>query len=554
VASKVADAEGAGRRRAGPPGRAGPPAPGWVRLVVVAVAVAFVAPLAYLVARNAGAAGRAELAAAVTDPGTLGPLGRSLWLALTVSAATAVLGTALAWLVERTDLPGRRALRVLLPLPLVVPSFIAAFALIAAFAPGGLLAGPLGALGVRPPRIRGFWGAFSVLTLFTYPYVYLPVAARLRQLPASLEESARLLGRGPAVTFLRVVLPQAAAAVAAGALLVGLYTLSDFGAVQLLRYDTQTRAIYSARVLDPAGSLALALLLGVLAVAVAAAERRVAPGRGRPASAAGHGRSLTVPLRAWRWPALAGVGTVLALSLLAPLGVLGWWALRGLLAGSGRAGAVVADPAELIGPALGTAWVSVAAAVVAVVAVLPVAWLTVRRRSRLGEAAGALVVGGFALPGLVLALALAFWARQAPEPVFRAVYQTPGLLVFAYVVHFGAQALRAAQVAVGSVPRQVEDAARVLGARGPRRLLTVELPLAMPGLAAGGGLVLLSSAKELPATLLLAPPGFQTLATKVWTASEDAFLADASLGALALVAVSALLTWLLVVRRGRGLA
>jgi iron(III) transport system permease protein len=530
----------------------------WLRLAVVAVAAAFVAPLGYLLARNAGAPG--ALVAALTDPGTLGPLWRSVWLALTVSASTAVLGTWLAWLVQRTDLPGRGVLRVLLPLPLVVPSFIAAFALIAAFAPGGLLAGPLAAVGVQPPQVRGFWGAFAVLTLFTYPYVYLPVAARLGQLPASLEESARLLGRGPAATFALVVLPQAASAVAAGALLVGLYTLSDFGAVQLLRYDTLTRAIYSARVLDPAGSLALALLLGVLAVVVAAAERLVGPGwkgRGRSrdwARTATPGRALTVPLRAWKGPALLAVGLVLWLSLLAPLGVLGWWALRGLLSGSSRAGAIVADPGGLLGPAAGTAWVSVAAALVAVVAVLPVAWLTVRWRTWLGEATGALVVGGFALPGLVLALALAFWARRSPELVYQAVYQTPGLLVFAYVIHFGAQALRSAQVAVGSVPRQVEDAARVLGASGPRRLLTVELPLALPGLAAGAGLVMLSSAKELPATLLLAPPGFQTLATKVWTASEDAFLADASLGALALVAVSAVLTWLLVVRRGEGLA
>ena len=115
-------------------------------------------------------------------------------------------------------------MRLLLPLPLVLPSFIGAFALIAAFAPGGLverLLEPVGVSGL--PEVRGFAGAFTVLTLLTYPYVYLPVAARLRQLPPAIEESARLLGRGPAATFATVVLPQARAAIAAGALLVFLY-------------------------------------------------------------------------------------------------------------------------------------------------------------------------------------------------------------------------------------------------------------------------------------------------------------------------------------------
>ncbi len=180
---------------------------------------------------------------------------------------------------------------------------------------------------------------------------------------------------------------------------------------------------------------------------------------------------------------------------------------------------------------------------------LPVAYLTVRHRSRLAGGANAVIVGGFALPGLVVALALAFWTLQAPWPL-AALYQTQALLVFAYVVHFGSQALRASQVAVAAVPSRLDDAARMLGAGRLRRLRTVELPLAAPGLLAGAGLVLLSTMKELPATLLLAPPGFETLATRIWNATEDAFLADAGLAALFLLLLSGVLTWLLVVRHG----
>jgi iron(III) transport system permease protein len=378
--------------------------------------------------------------------------------------------------------------------------------------------------------------------------VYLPVAARLGQLPAALEESARLLGRGPAGVFRTVVAPQTASATWAGTLLVFLYTISDFGAVQLLRYETLTSSIYASRVFDRAGALAQSLLLGLLAVGVVAAERSATRGR-RAAGLASGGRVLLVPLGRWRAPAVALVAGVVGFALVAPVAVLAFWAVRGAVAGSTRAGALVANAGDLALPALNTAAMAVVAAVVAVVAVLPVAYLTVHHAGRLAGAANAVIVGGFALPGLVVALALAFWTLQAPWPL-AALYQTQALLVFAYVVHFGSQALRAAQVAVAAVPDRLDDAARILGAGPFRRLRTIDLPLASPGLLAGGGLVLLSVMKELPATLLLAPPGFETLATRIWNATEDAFLADASLAALLLLALSGILTWFLVVRRG----
>ncbi|MEX2100428.1 MAG: iron ABC transporter permease [Acidimicrobiia bacterium] len=517
--------------------------------VALVVAAGFAAPLAYLLLRTLGDPG--DVLSVWLTRDTLDPLLRSLLLATTVSVATALLGTALAWVTARTDLPAGRAWRALLPLPLVIPSFIGAFSLIAAFAPGGLVAQVLGPLGLRqPPQLRGFWGSFLVLTLLTYPYVYLPVVARLRQLPPALEESARLLGHGPVATFRATVLPQARSAILAGTLLVFLYSVSEFGVVQLMRYDTLTRTIYASRIYAPGLAIALSLLLGLIAVGVAAAER--AGGRSlRPAETAHGSRPLVVALGRWKAPVVVFVAGTLLFSLIAPMTVLAYWALRGLLRGSTRAGALVADLSDLTAPALNTAFVGVVAAVAAVVVVLPVAYLTVRHRSRAAPLANALVVGGFALPGLVTALALVHWTLRAP--VVSALYQTQGLLVFAYVIHFGAQALRAGQVSVAAMPPRVEDAARVLGAGRVRRLLQVELPLMAPGLLAGAGLVLLSTMKELPATLLLAPPGFQTLATKVWTATEDAFLADASLAALLLVVLSGILTWLLVIRHSKAL-
>lgn len=513
------------------------------------MAAPFAAPLIYLVVRNVE---RGGLLSTLGDGALLGPLARSLVLASAVAAATAAVGTAAAWLVSRTDLPGRRAFRVLLPLPLVLPSFIGAFALLAAFARGGLVERMLSPLGIGSlPSVDGFVGAFLVLTLLCYPYVYLPVAARLRQLPRAAEESARLLGSGPARTFRTIVLPQAWPAVAAGSLLVFLYVIADFGAVQLMRYDTLTRAIYANRLLDPQVAAALSLALGLLAIAVVAGERALA--RRRRSDERRGGAPLLVPLGRWRAAGAAFVGGLLALALFAPLAVLVYWAARGAAEGTTRPGSPVSDPGVLLGPVMNTTIASAAAALVAVAVVLPVAFLAVRHRGRLGPGAAAVVTGGFALPGLVIALALAFWTLNAPGPI-GALYQTLPLLVGAYVLHFGALALGPAQVAVASVPRRLDDAARTLGRGRPARLLTVDLPLMAPGLAAGAGLVLLSAMKELPATLLLAPAGFPTLATRIWSAAEDAFWGDASIAALVLVALSGVLTWLLVVRRERALS
>ena len=205
------------------------------------------------------------------------------------------------------------------------------------------------------------------------------------------------------------------------------------------------------------------------------------------------------------------------------------------------------DVGALVEPTGNSAVVAVVTAGVAVAVVLPVAWLTARYRSRVGGAANSMVVAGFALPGVVIALSIVFWVIDAP--LLGRWYQTLPLLIVAYVLHFGAQATRAAHVAVGAVPDRLGDAAATLGARRTRRFLTVELPLMTPGLLAGAGLVLLSTLKELPATLLLAPIGFDTLATEIWHASDRGALAQSSLAALVLVALSCVLTWLVVLRR-----
>lgn len=472
----------------------------------------------------------------------LGPLWRTVQLATLVSASTAVIGTGLAWLVVRSDLPGRRLLRPVVPLPLVFPSFVGAAALLTALGPGGLLRDVLGVVGLdAPDRFRGLGAAWLVLTLFTYPYVYLPVAARLATLSPSLEESARLLGSRPGAVFLRVVLPQLRASVLAGSLLTFLYTVSDFGAVQLLGYDTLTRVVFATALVDRARSFATATVLLALAVVVVSSERRF-----RGASViderARHRPARPVALGWWTLPALAAVGLVLGAALVGPLATLAEAAWAGLRRPDG-----IDLLSGLVDAAVTSATVSTIAAVVAVVVVLPVAVFTIRYRSPLAGVINAAVVAGFAVPGLVIALGLVFWTLN--NPVVSRLYQTLPVLIVAYVVHFGSQAMRAGEVAVATVPERLRESARLLGVGPVRRFAAVELPLMRPGLTAGGGLVLLSTIKELPATLLLAPIGFQTLATRIWSSYEDGFQAEVGVASLALIALSGVLTWLLVLRR-----
>jgi iron(III) transport system permease protein len=516
--------------------------PPWaLSMVGAVVALCFVGPLVYLVVRTIGFGD--EAIDVLTSEDALGPLGRSLLLAITASATCAVLGTGLAWLVTRTDLPGRRLLRVLLVLPLVIPSFVGAFALQAAVANEGLLDDLLG-LGTGF-RIEGYWGAFAVIALLSYPYVYLPVLARLSSLPPSLEESARSLGRSPWSVFRTVVLPQTWGAITAGTLLTFLYCISEFGAVSIMRYDTLTVRIESTRLLDRTTSITLSLLLAVVAIAVVGGERVVVRRRVQIEAVGAGARPLVVPLRGWRTPALVAVWGVVLVALAAPVAVLVQWSIKGL--SGGRFAGPDGEVGDLLTPALNTAGIAIVASIVAVAVLLPVAYLTARHRTRLAGLSNTVVVSGFALPGLVIALSLVSWVLGTPA--VRALYQTYALLVFAYVVHFGAQALRTSQVAVGGLPPSIDEAARSLGAGWLRRFRTLDLPLVLPGIAAGAGLVLLSVMKELPATLLLAPIGFETLATKVWSATESGLLGQAGVASLGLVALSAVLVWLVTVRR-----
>ncbi len=503
--------------------------------VALAVLLPVAVPLGAMFGRLLGDAG--DAGAVLWSMRTVRLLAQTLALTATVTVAAAAVGVATAWLTTRTDLPGRRVWSTLAALPLVLPSYVIALTLIAAFGAGGLLAGVAGLDAL--PAASGAVGAWLALTIATYPYVHLIVSAALRKLDPAHEEAARGLGAGRWRAFRTVVLPQLRPALAAASLLVSLYTLSDFGAVSLMRFDAFTRVIYAQYQgrLDrtPAAVLAAVLIVvaGVVLWAEARSRGRAAYYSHRPARPA---RAVALSRRA-RAVAVTFLSAVVAVALVLPLGTLAAWVVRG--ARRGDAPAIPWDAAW------GSIWVSAAAAAVALVAAVPIAVLVVRYRSRASVALDRSVYGVFALPHITVALAMVFFAVTYLGPL----YQGFTVLIVTYAALFMPQASGAARAALEQVNPHLEEAARSLG-RGPLRTIAeVTVPLIGRGLLAGGALVFLTTMKELPATLLLRPTGFDTLAVDIWQAASEGFFARAAAPALLLVAVSALPLYLVVGRR-----
>lgn len=504
------------------PGGAGPTT-GALALLAAAIALL---PLLYLVIVIAG------------DPaGALRPLqrgrawellGNSVALAAAVTASSALLALVLALLIERTNVRGRGFWRIAAVVPLALPSYVAAYLVISALGPRGEVAT---LLGVELPSIYGFTAAWLTLTLVSYPYVLLPVSAALRGLDPTLEEAARSLGLGPTATFMRVVLPQLRPALGAGSLLVALYALSDFGAVALCRYDTFTRAIFTSynASFDRSGAAGLAAMLVVLTAIVVFMESRT-QGRGslqRAARSTGR-RPAVRQLGRCRPAALLAIAAIVGVTVAMPLVMLAVWVVR-------AAGGDV-DGAALLSASRDSLLAASLAALVATALALPIALFSAPAGGRLARLTERAAYLGHALPGIVVALAMVFLTLRAVP----AIYQTLAALVLALAILFLPQAIGPQRATLLQLSPRVSEAARTLGA-GPVALLwRVRLPLLRRGLLAGAILVFLTAVKELPATLILSPPEFSTLATTIWTQASTSAYEDAALPSLLLLGLGSL--------------
>jgi iron(III) transport system permease protein len=450
-------------------------------------------------------------------------------LVLATAAASAVIGLAAAWCVERTDVWGRGVWAVLAAAPLAIPPFITSFAWVSI-----------------SNDLQDFAGALLVVTCAYYPLVYLPVAAALRGLDPALEESARGLGLGPVRCFLRVVLPQLRPALLGGMLLVALNTLVEFGAFALLRFRTFTTQLYAQyrTGLDGPDASLLAVVLIVLCLLCLIGEMRV---RGDTRYARiGRGTARRARRQRLGWlgvPVLGGFVVLVLATLGVPIGMVGFWLLQHAAAAT--------SPVAPSWPALAKATIAsvsygLAGAIAAIVVATPLAYLAVRYPGRwviLIERVAYLAQG---VPGIVVALALISLALQAAHPL----YQTSALLVLTYAILFLPLALVSLRAAIEQVQRGLEEAGRSLGLGWWAVTMRVLLPLAGPGIGAALAMVFIAVVTELTGTLLLSPIGTRTLATQVWANTSALAFAAAAPFAGVMLAISLLSTWVLARRFG----
>ncbi|HZX17599.1 MAG TPA: iron ABC transporter permease [Pseudomonas sp.] len=485
-------------------------------------------------------------------------LGNTLVLVLGVGIGVTLLGVSLAWLTSLCEFPGRRWLDWALMLPFAIPAYVLAFVFV------GLLdfAGPLQTLlrewfgsDVRFPRVRSTGGVIIVLVLVFYPYVYLLARNAFLAQGKGLMEAARVLGLSPWRAFWRVALPMARPAIGAGLALAIMETLADFGAVSVFNFDTFTTAIYktwySFYSLTSATQLASLLLLAVMLVLYG--ERR-ARGAVRPVNERARSKALYHLKGGKALAASTWCGLVFACGFVIPvLQLIVWFWQRGRFDLDERYSALI----------LHTLYLGAMAALITVSVALLLAFARRMAPTRLMRSTVGVANLGYALPGSMLAVAimLAFsyldrelviplssWLGGAGKPV---LLGSLSALLLAYMIRFMAVAYGPLENSLARIRPSLPEASRSLGVGGVGLFFKVYLPLLVPGALSAALLVFVDVLKEMPATLLMRPFGWDTLSVRVFEMTSEGEWARAALPALTLVLVGLLPVILLIRRSAR---
>ena len=462
----------------------------------------------------------------------------SLVLMGSVTVLSILLGVPLAVLTTRTDLPYPRFWTIVAALPLVIPSYIGAIAFVSMFGSGGEIDS---VFGMTLPRVHGVRGAIFIITLYTYPYVFLTTRAALISMDSTLVDAARSLNHGPLKSFRRVTLPVIRPGIAAGALLAALYAISDFGTPAFMQAQVFTFRIYG----EFSGfAVEYAALLALQLVAIVAIILVIEAGIGRDEdTSGGGGRGATIELGFWKWPAMGFVSTIGIVTLLIPVAIFTSWVFR-------SEGDRIPSLEFQWEFALNSVYLAVLAALVACAVALPVAYYSGRTNSLPSRIIERATYIGFAVPGVVIGLALVFLGLQTVPSLYRTGVW---LLVFGYVIRFLPQAVGTVRSSVLQVEDGTIEAARTLNAGKVETFRRVTLPLIAPGMVAGAVLVFLTTMKELPMTLMLRPIGMETLVIKVWQAHSALAFRYAAIPSLLLIIISGMTMLVLLRQEGRGI-
>ena len=456
-----------------------------------------------------------------------------------VVISSLILGLLISIILVRFNIPGSKILFTLSVLPLVIPSYIGALTYVSAFSPKGLFVQLFSSLGINEiGGIDGFFGSWLVLTLFTYPYVVLICSSALRNLDSTVEDAARSLGKNRFNVYTQVVIPRLKKPIIFSGLLVGLYVISDFGAVSLMRYSTLTKAIYSYYEFNINGdpvifysSILIVLALLISFIQRGSEEARSAKVSGTPKISEKTNLSPRSKVLIYTFLSL-----VIFSGLILPISVLSYWLIRGLSAGN--------SVRAVFGGVVGSLSVSLLAALFSVIVSTPIIIMVSQYRSKFGNVLERIMLALYGLPHISVGVAILFITIK----IFPSIYQSFTALIISYLIVFLPQAIGAGQASMEQVKSNYLDASAGLGMSKLKSFYRITLPLIYRGLFAGGALVFLSTMKELPQTLLLRPTGLNTMAIDIWSYASEGLFTQAAFSSFILLAISAIPTYILSTR------
>ena len=463
----------------------------------------------------------------------------SVLLVLLVVCLATLISLPLAFLNVRTNLPFAKYLISISVLPIALPSYVMATTQIELWGPRGIAYDILNKFfGTGPlPSFYGLSGSVIVLTLITYPYIYIGLCATFRRFDFQMIDASRTLGASVPKTFSKIIFPLVMPTVASGSLLVSLYVLSDFGAVALLRFNTFTIAIFN-RMYSSIGNYgvleicSIAILFCFFILFIESRTRS----NSRYFSNSNSANMKILDLGYWRWVILPFALIPSILGFLLPVSVLLYWFISGVYFDNSFDNLFK----NIVSDILSTILVSLVSALI-ITLLATIAVLIIRKKIRIiSFVLEKVSYIGLSLPGIVVAMSLVFFTINYVD----IIYQTFIVLILGYLISFLPAVITPVKSSVSQIDPSLEEASYTLGKGKIMTFYNIIVKLSTPGVIYGGILVFILCLKELPLTLILSPLGFSTLATSIWSSASEAFFMDTAAASLILILIAGIPTYL----------
>ena len=450
-----------------------------------------------------------------------------------------IISLPMAFLNTRSNLPYAKYLISLSVLPIALPSYVMATTQIQIWGPKGWVFKLINVFFDVDyiPSFYGLWGSTFVLSLITYPYLYIALCAIFRRFDYEMIDASRTLGAGIYKTFIKVVFPMVKPTIAAGSLIIALYVLSDFGAVSLLRFTTFTTAIFNRMYtsISNYGVLEISLLTILFCFIILFLESHTR-GNEKNFSSSNLKNTKQLDLGIWKWILLPLVLLPSLLGFFIPISVLIYWLVQGIINNNSFK--------DLFTATLNTVSISVIASLVITFLTIPIL-ITIRKKIKyLSLIIEKSAYVGLSLPAIVVAMSLVFFTVN----YFHIAYQTFFVLIVGYFISFLPASLGPIRTSMNQINPSLEEASLTLGKNKFQTFYKVIIKLSSPSFIYATILIFILCLKELPATLILSPIGFKTLSTSIWSSASEAFFMDTAAASLLLVIIAGIPTYIFMSR------